>query len=82
MELLLLLFGCAMGHGMQDLSFLNREQTHPLQWEHRALTIGQSGNSQMELFKSKLSDHNGIKLDINIRNKFREFASMWKSSNS
>ena len=26
--LLLLLLGCAMGHGMQDLSFLNREQTH------------------------------------------------------
>lgn len=29
MELLSLLFGCAMGHGMQDLSFQNREQTHP-----------------------------------------------------
>lgn len=70
---LLLLFGCAMGHGMQDLSFLNRKQTHPPTVEAQSpnhWTIREF--PKMELFlKSKLSDHNGIKLDINIRNKFR-----------
>ena len=39
-------------------------------------------NIKSEIIQIMLSDHNGIKLDINIRNKFREFASMWKSSNS